>query len=486
MLKTGMSVFMLFVLLTALSACELFKPIQKSGQSGDTKKEELDPIQGRRVYDPLTGTYVLVRNAPSGSMDTVRWKDIPSTVEPPIYSTSAPVAPGPTVNPVRPIGVGEGNSQLLSSYNVAMVLPFLSDRFTGDKSAIPANSEWALQFYNGARMAFDDLSAGGVSLNVSVLDSRANERQVSDLARVNSDVNSAHLIIGPYTRTNVAVMAEKAKSNGSILVSPNSAASNISANNPNYIQVKPTLESHCQAIMQHVQKDTKHDQIVLVALNTPSETARFEFLQREYDRLTGLQNKQPLQRITVDSARLDMSGINLNTYMNSNGKTVFIVPSWSQEVFIYNFLRKLDAAKGQYQQVEVYGMPQWMDYEIIDFDFYERLSVHVSSSAYVDDLDPDVRAFKRKYYDTFGDLPREEAFVGYDLTRYFGKMMHTYGTRFQYKLPENAEQMLHTRFAFQSIILPATTGTEFRPVERWENKHVNILRFKDYRFNKVN
>lgn len=478
---------MALVLLTSLSACELFKPLQSGGQTGDgTKKEDLDPIRGRRVYDPNTGTYVLVRNAPSGSMDTVRWKEIPSTVEPPIYSTSAPVAPGPSVNPVRPIGVGEGNSQLLSSYNVAVVLPFLTDRFTGDKSSIPANSEWALQFYNGMRMAFDDLSAQNIPLNVSVIDSKANERHVSDLARTNSDINAAHLIIGPYVRTNVAVMAEKAKSNGSVLVSPNSAASNISANNPNFIQIKPTLESHCQAIMRHVLKDTKHDQIVLVSLNTPTETARFEYLQREYDRVAGAQNKQTLRRITVDSARLDMSGISLNSYLNNNGKTVFIVPSWSQEVFVFNFLRKLDVTRTQNQEVAVYGMPQWMDYEIIDFDFYERLNVHVSSSAYIDDLNADVRAFKRKYFDSYGDLPREEAFVGYDLTRYFGKMLNTYGTRFQYKLPANPEQVLHTRFDFQSIILPATTGTEFRPVERWENKHVNILRFKDYRFTLVN
>ncbi|MEZ4988717.1 MAG: hypothetical protein R2795_27460 [Saprospiraceae bacterium] len=80
-------------LMATLSACELFKPLPSSDGNKPSTADVLDPIQGKRVYDPATGTYVLVQNSPSDPMDTVIWKDIPSSVEPPIYSTSAPVAP---------------------------------------------------------------------------------------------------------------------------------------------------------------------------------------------------------------------------------------------------------------------------------------------------------------------------------------------------------------------------------------------------------
>jgi ABC-type branched-subunit amino acid transport system substrate-binding protein len=476
------------LLVVNFSACELFKPISQGGkepQSGQKPKDELDPIQGRRVYDPVTGTYVVVRNSPTEPMDTIVWRDIPSSIEPPIYSTAAPVGTGPIGNPVNPIGVGDGNSQLLSSYNVAVVLPFLSDRFSAVDKTFSTNSSWALQFYSGMEMAFDELSAQGIPLNVSVMDSKANEQVVTTLARTNRDLNNAHLIIGPYLRSNVSILAEKARSTGAVLVSPHSASSNVSDKNPNYVQVSPTLESHCQAILQHVLQHFKADQIVLVALNTPNETARFDYFQKEYDRLTGLQNTIPLKRLTIDSTNTTMSSVNLSSWFSNSGETVFIVPSWSQETFIYNLLRRLDNDRSQYQQVTVYGMPQWMEYERIDYDYYEKLNVHVSSSSFIDNLSPDIRQFKRQFYERYGDIPNEEAYSGYDLTRYFGQLINKYGTKFQLKLEEYPEQMLHTKYAFQRILVPTTTGVEFPQVERWENKFVNILKFQNYRFSKA-
>jgi ABC-type branched-subunit amino acid transport system substrate-binding protein len=472
----------LFAAIILFSSCELFKPISQGGDEDKDGKEELDPIQGRRVYDPATGTFVIVQNAPTDPMDTIIWRDIPSSVEPPIYSTSAPVNQGPGGNPVNPIGVGEGNSQLLSSYNVAVVLPFLTDRYNTIDKRIPSNSTWALQYFNGMELAFEELSDAGIALNVTILDSKASQREVSTMARTNRELNNAHLIIGPYLRDNAAVLAEKARSTGAILVSPHSASSSVSSRNPNYVQVKPTLETHCEAIMRHALKDHTRDQIVLVGMDNEAEAARFTYFQREYERQTGLVNTEPLKQLLIDTTKLDMQSTDLKSWFSLDGETVFIVPSWSQESFIYNFLRKLDLDKNQYQQVRVYGMPQWMDYERIDFDYYEKLNVHVSSSTFIDDLNPDIRAFKRRYYERYGEIPYEQAFLGYDVTRYFGKMINTYGTKFQLKLQENPQQMLHTQFTFEPMVIPTTNGAELPQVERWENQHVNILRFQNYRF----
>lgn len=472
----------------SLSACELFKPLsQDDGITTDKdKKEELDPIQGRRVFDPQTGTYVIIQNAPTGVMDTIRWTNIPNSIEPPIYSTAAPVTNGSTTNPVKPIGIGEGNSQLLSSYNVAVVLPFLSDRYNAIDKSISDNSKWALQFYGGMEMAFDELSGKGVALNVTVMDSKASEREVGSLARANRDLQDAHLIIGPYMRNNASILADKARTTGAVLVSPQSASSAVSAQNPNYIQLKPTLESHCQAIMQDVYGKYTRNQIVLVGMDKDQEKKRFEYFQKEYQLLSGMMDTTRLKELTIDTSKLDMQDIDLKPYFGFDRQTVFIVPSWSDEIFIYNLLRKLDIDKNDYQTVVVYGMPQWMDYERIDFDYYEKLNVHVSSSAFIDNLDPDIRAFKRRYFDRFGEIPNEEAYVGYDLTRYFGDMITKHGTLFQLQLEASPEQLLHTKFDFRRVILPTANALELPRVERWENKYVNILKFENFRFNKAN
>jgi len=149
-------------------------------------------------------------------------------------------------------------------------------------------------------------------------------------------------------------------------------------------------------------------------------------------------------------------------------------------------LRKLDVDNNDYQTATVYGMPQWMNYERIDFDYYEKLNVHVSSSSFIDNLNPDIRAFKRRYFDRFGEIPNEEAYAAYDLTTYFGQMITKHGTLFQLQLEANPQQLLHTKVDFRRVILPSANALELPRIERWENKYVNILKFQNYRFNKVN
>ncbi len=327
-----------------LSSCEMLKPLpsDKGGQEND--KAELETIQGRKVYDPATGTWVEIENSSTEQMDTVRWKDVPSSLEPPIFSVAAPVVnTGGNIgnNPVRPIGVGEAGSQLLSSYNVAVILPFLTNRYAASGNRISDNSEWALQFYNGMQMAFDELSDQGVALNVSVLDSKASESTVGALARTNNDVNNAHLVVGPYRRNNVSIIADKMQLTNGVVVSPYSASSNVSKNNSNYIQVNPTLKTHCEAIMKDVYGKYGRSQIVLVGMNTSSETARFEYFQREFLRLSGMADTFRLRELLVDTSKLDMQNVDFKPWFDYGGETVFIVPSYSSEVFVYNFLRKL-------------------------------------------------------------------------------------------------------------------------------------------------
>jgi hypothetical protein len=482
----GSKLILLAVLIiTGLTACDLLKPLPKDEPRKD-EQTELDPIQGRRVYDPETGTYIIVETAPTEPMDTIVWKEIPASEEPPIFSTGAAVVTEPIgSNPVTPIGVGPEGSQMLSAYNVAVLLPFLTDRFDPASETMPENSEWALQFYGGMQMAFDDLASEGVSLNVSVIDTRASEATVGSLVRGNSDLANAHLVIGPYLRNNVAAIAERMRLTGGVVVSPYSAASNVTQDNPNYVQVNPTLETHCQAIMQHAFANFSPGQIVLVARNDESEKSRLDYFQREFRRLSGITDTSvSLQELIINSTQSDLNDLNLSSYLEYADEKVFILPIWSDEIFVYNFMRKLDLDRASDQEIILYGMPQWMNYEQIDFNYYEKLNVHVSSSTFLNPFNPDIQQFRRRFFERFGTVPNGEAFVGYDVARFFGRMINRYGTRFQYQLETaDAEQvMLHTTFAFERIVNPGTTGMEMRNVQRWENKYLNILHFKDYQF----
>jgi len=487
---------LLLFLLPAFYSCDALKPLQGStgATTADPKKEEpkevkkdpdLEEIQGRKRYDPETKRWVFVDNAPAEKMDTIIWKDIPPRSVNVITSDESGENTG-GFDPGEPVLQGQGQSsrtKFFSSYNVAVALPFLTDKFDAKTGAIHDHSYWAIQFYSGLKMALDDLSSENIRLNVSVIDTKeSNETAVQSLVRINSDLKNAHLIIGPYRRDNVRVMADFAKASDITLVSPASAAAGLSSNNDNYIQVNPTLESHCAAITHHALQHYSPNKIVLVGRSETDEIQRLKYFQDEYDAWQTRRDTGSLRELIISDKSADLARLNMLSHVRQDDTTVFIVPSWSDETFIYSLLRKIDLVRNPYNHIVVYGMPQWMQYERVDYDYYEKLNVHVSSSSYINSLDPQTQLFRQRYFDRYATVPTEDAFIGYDLMLYFGRMIHKHGTKFQYHFSDSEESSaLHTRFQFLPIEI-ATTQRNRVITDRFENRYVNILEFRDYQF----
>ncbi len=477
----GSKWLLLILLVTSLSACDLFKPVQSQTPT-KPKDRELDDIQGSKVYNPQTGEYETIDRPSAETMDTIIWKDIPINREQIITSSTEAFIGNtgleqPDVLDVDP----DTKSQFLSAYNVSLVLPFLTDKFQSTGAGLPPNSTWALNFYGGAKMALEDLEADNVKMNIAVVDNKASEPATTQLLRSNPDLANAHLIIGPYRRETTRLVAAFAKEKDKVLVSPYTTAADAASNNPNYIQVNPTLQSHCSAIMRHARQRYRPDQVVLLCRDKPEEIERLKYFQDENLLISGFANAPKLREYIVAESSLDFNNSDVLSLIRLQDTTVFVVPSWSSETFIYSLLRKLDLSKRASNHIVVYGMPQWIEYETIEYDYYERLNLHVSSSSFIDPLSPDIQFFKRRFFDRYGIVPNQEAYLGYDVTLFFGKMLKEYGTKFQYSLEKKPTQVLHTRFEFERVVVPSAT-VENPPPIRWENKYVNILAFRDYQF----
>ncbi|NJC26275.1 ABC transporter substrate-binding protein [Neolewinella antarctica] len=498
------SLFLMALFVLSFASCDALKPATsptrddkrtEDRRAGNDDPEDLDPIQSRRVYDPETGTYINVQNAPTGRMDTVQWTTTPEDQQPPIVDSQEDAYVPPTTTnpgtsaPATQIGSGNNGSRKLSGYNIEVALPFLTSRYFGSEDKVDDNSLWSLHFYSGAKMALDEMRTSGglnAAFNVKVQDTNADATQARSLTE-SADFNSAQLIIGPYVKDNVGIMAEAARGKETVVVSPFSAGTGVSAQNPNYIQVNPTLNTHLRNIMQHAVSTQGADRIILVTSGSSAQKSRLVALQEAYKMMENDPATADLEEITINlNSNPDLT---LDRYL-SDQKTVFIVPVYEDESFVANFLRRLytDTREDFGRNVAVYGLPQWVDFTRINFDYYEGTNVHVSASVFVDKLDPAVRSFRRDFYGRFATLPRDEAFVGYDVTRYFLRMLAENGTKFQYDLPNNPEDLLHTKFKFAPVVdTPAgQPAVENAPVDRFENSFVNILRFRDYTFRRVN
>ena len=486
--NNGPLALLLLLALLSISSCELFRPVDSTRPSttdrADRDKEDLDPVQSRRVFDPESREYVNV-NAPTIPMDTVVWTDVTPEAGPITADTSyayvAPVPTAPGLPPVRQTGTGREGSRLLTGYGVDFVLPFLTDRNGGESEQIDPNSLWALHFYSGAEMAMDELDTDGIGFDVRVQDSRASQTKLESVI-ASEEFQRSQLIIGPYLKDQVGQVAEAVRGMEKVLISPYSAATGVSESNTNYIQVNPTLETHLRALLGHAFRTQGADRIVLVA--PAGERDRLAYFQDEYRLLTGDDQVEPLEELIISGGVPDLS-----LYLRGR-RTVFMVPVYEDEAFVSNFLRQ--AYQNTFSEggdnVAIYGLPQWMGFERLNGDFIQGTNVHISSSVFIDPLDPEIREFRRKFYDRFATLPRDEAYIGYDVTRYFMQMAARYGTRFQFELERNPQDMLHTSFRFAPVaVLPATaTSLEEAVIDRFENKFVNILRYRDYAYQRVN
>ena len=479
-LSGSKAIGILLILTLCLTACDAFKKVQKPTTDTRTrdrdKDDDLGTIQGNRTYDPKTGKEMVVTDV-TQEMDTVRWKIADEKKNPPISNTDATTTLDPTDDP----STFDPGGEQLSQYNVVVMMPFLGNRFNSLDSEIDEKSNLALQFYGGAKLALEALAANNKNLNITVMDTEGSEAKVRSLMN-RSELYNAHMIVGPVRSSNLKIVANFAKENRKVLVSPLSPSSTVAKENPFYVQVSPSLRAHCEAITRHVRDRYETDQVVLVCRNKDAEMNRLKYFQNANSRYEGSTLAKRFKEYIVTDASADFNEMDLSAYLLEDKTTVFVVPSWSNESFVYSLMHKLNLAKRD-QEVVVYGMPQWMRFERIAYDYFEQLNVHVSSDTYIEMEAPKVRTFRQEFFNQFGTVPTEDAFVGYDVVNYFVDMMIKKGTRFQEVIDQYPVDNLHTSFKFEGVPIPnAQPEQKSNTVNHYENSHVNILEFKDYQF----
>lgn len=474
-LLSGNSTLGLFLFLLSFTSCGILSPASSGRSSGDKQEEqELPPIQGTRVYDPVKQQWVIIPNAPTEKMDTLVFSDVSINQMPPI-----------TMEGLEQFRPRLNTGVQLEKYRLAMMLPFLASRVAPDAEVIDYSvTNWSLSFYTGAKMALKALEAEQkVSLIVDVMDTEGQPEHVQQLLRRPQALN-ANVIIGPYRRENIRLVADFAQQQGMLHISPYSAATNLTSDNPNFIQISPSLETHCENLLQHARNEFEPEEIILVARDIPIERQCINTLQKEHFAILETTYADSLQTLISPDDATAFLEMDISSYFATEEKLAFIVPSWADESFVYSLLRKIDLERDEEgQQIVVYGLPQWMNFEHIDFEYYEKLNVRISSNSFVDKTDEQVKRFQRAYYDTYGTIPEEEAYLGYDLVYYLGQMLSEYGTGFV-GLPR-AEQMIplmHARFNLQPVYQDDPSAIELRLIDRFENKFVNILEFRNYAF----
>jgi hypothetical protein len=403
------------------------------------------------------------------SIDTIHWSFIEGN---PIELT-----PYPTTQELAYIKTKLKNTQKLENYSITLMLPFLSSRVTAEDQIFTNRlTSMSFHFYNGFYQAIKNY--GNIHLNV--VDTEANPTITERKLKQDNHLKETNLIVGPYRTTTIEKVNEYANQNNIPFFSPFSAGADLQGDNPFYIKLNPGLEDHFRVQLTHALQSYSPDELIVLGFSGTQEEYATNLLIDLFNREFRLDESQTIKSKFISEADALKNIEILTDLRKKRNKLAIFIPSWSNQTYISSVLRNLSLKQNDTIAYRIYGMPQWMDFEFVDYEYFEKLNVHLTAPVFIDEQIEEIQLFKESYFNQFGVIPEKEAYLGYDIAEFFANMLLTYGTKFQFALPYEEKKLMTTKFKFKPVydfISPEETA-----LKRWENNYLHILKFKEFKF----
>ena len=310
------------------------------------------------------------------------------------------------------------------TYDVAFMLPLYLDKNDtiesyqnlNEESSIYKKTRYALDFYSGAKIAIDSLNKAGMSINVHVYDTKNDPHETFDLV-VKSEFDKMDLVIGPFYSKNFKIAAEILSRRDVPIVAPLSTKGNLLENIPNAFQVIPTPKRQVSYLSNYISDNYSDKNLILVRKSTEQETTFAEWMTSSLD-IDSVTYKE----ILVEGAVVDSIHHELDSLAEMN---VILIPS-SEKDFVTDLLTKLNATRDS--SILVFGMPEWNNFNDLDFDYLMNLNVHIPNSGVLSYDDDFTQYFVKAYQTLTGNDPSARfAFSGFDVSFYFLNLLNTYG-----------------------------------------------------------
>jgi hypothetical protein len=134
--------------------------------------------------------------------------------------------------------------------------------------------------------------------------------------------------------------------------------------------------------------------------------------------------------------------------------------------------------------VTVIGMPQWAEFNQIDYAYFEKLNVILSGASYQDADSAEWLLFRQTFYDRYRKTPSKEACAGYDGALFTARMLRKYGPDFASKLGSTPIEGTQTRFRLTPRKGSDVTGAteNLSALMKYENDAVYLFQVENGKF----
>jgi ABC-type branched-subunit amino acid transport system substrate-binding protein len=387
-------------------------------------------------------------------------------------SVLQPKAPKPSVpkpeKPIEPKPVKEEPVEKVEVIvnKIMLLLPFQLDKIDG---GAPSRSdvkraEMPLDFYQGFKLALDNLAKEGRNFQLKVVDTRDDVNETNHIAR-SSDVQSADIIVGPIFPKEITAFAGAARLGYSLQISPLAASAPSIFNVSNLVSLSSPIDQHANGLADYLNKKfRKNDRVIIY--NTEGDEGN-KFLLPFAKRIKEL-NRGRVEIIEVS----DLDG--LNDIMTLTGRNYFVTALLNKFSVDGLLSRLVDLESSFGFDIQLVGHPNWAKSSFQATNL-NQLNTIITSSYYVDSSSNKVRDFQRQYMEEYKMEPSEFAYKGFDTGYFFGSLLIKYGPEYPNALIKETYKGLQTNYKF-----------EHNPKWGYVNTFIQILQFDGYQYLPIN
>lgn len=417
-----------------------------------------------------------------------------------------------------------------SHYNVALLIPLYLEKMEDETLSLsdPRHPSLAyLDYYHGIMIALDSIRAMGTDIRLSVFDVCESATKARTVLR-KPEMATMDLIIGPFFPATLEIAAEFARVRNIPIVSPlHWEDTQLVRRFPNMFQATPSIQTQMRQMALHVARTHENDNIIVVHGNQPGvreliagfkKSLNDELNYRQYYRdsvnlskidgyyLNGVYVGERLTNVyVVDSLVAARRGGRTGAYQDAldrymtrdnvpelvygrdgmtalrpmldNNRRNILVTLMGGEAIIPDYTRQLNQLRDTFD-ITIFGVPQWRTYRAIDFRTMQNLRVHMFASDFVDyDLRHNVDFIRRYRRETASEPTPNMAFSGVQTGMYFFSALARYGAQFWRCIP----QINEAEAPSSPVWFERASGSQ----SGWENQHVYIIRYENFRLRNV-
>lgn len=268
-----------------------------------------------------------------------------------------------------------------------------------------------LEFYIGVQAALDSLQKRGAPLEVHVIDLRAKKGLMAQLA--DSILNNVELIIAQSNSIETKTLADFAFRKKIPFISttfPNDAGV---GNNPYFVVLNSTLQTHVEGIYRFIQKNYPNQNILLFTKNgTQEEQIKNYFSDFSKATLTSPLN---IKFVNVEDAS------NPSRFLDSNKKNICITGSMD-ESFGSALAAELSFLSKTYP-VTLIGMPTWDNFNLNKQDYNGLEIIYTAPFQYSKNSNFLASKLSTHFTNKMSNSPGDMFYRGYESTLRFSMLL---------------------------------------------------------------